>query len=57
MVVYAMSKKLFRGGEGRKAGERGERNLKFYFKHILNPTKHNYFSIIITTIFFHLEHE
>jgi len=29
MVVHAMSKKLFRGGEGRKAGERGERNLNF----------------------------
>jgi hypothetical protein len=40
-------KKLFRGGEGRKAGEE---KFKFYFKHILNPTKHNFFSIIITTI-------
>jgi hypothetical protein len=51
-------KTLFRRGEGRKAGEGvGGKKFKFYFKHILNPTEHNSFSIIITTIFFHLEYE
>jgi hypothetical protein len=31
------------------------RKFKFYYKlHILNPTKHNYFSIIIIIIIFHL---
>jgi hypothetical protein len=49
-------KNLFRGGEGRKPGERaggggrGEK-FKFYFKHILNPTKHNSFQLSLLLFF------
>jgi hypothetical protein len=55
-----VQKNYLREGKGRYEGGKkgvGGKKLKFYFKLILNPTKHNSFSIIITSIFFHLEYE
>jgi hypothetical protein len=48
MIVYAMSKTIIYLREGkvgrREKGGGGGKKFKIYIKHILNPTKHNYFS-------------